>query len=151
MEDESSVAMEPIMDFWGKWCADVRVLRFHFSCVCTVGVELSGKQRKVQWPVSEEELEPDVTTRLELRQVSWCVHALHTQPATSKKSLLIQACLGAKAKPGERNVVELTAEDENGQEVTHSILSLSVGGTEQVRAREDGTWLPLPSTGLTIP
>lgn len=45
----------------------------------------------------------------------------------------MQACLGAKAKPGERNVVELTAEDENGQEVTHAILSLSVGGTEQVR------------------
>ena len=76
------------------------------------------------------------------------MHALHTQPTTSKGSLLIQACLGAKAKPDERNVVELTAEDENGQEVTHSILSLSVGGTEQVRA---GRWLPLPSTGLTIP
>lgn len=44
----------------------------------------------------------------------------------------MQACLGTKAKPGERNVVELTAEDENGQEVTHAILSLSVGGTEQV-------------------
>lgn len=44
----------------------------------------------------------------------------------------MQACLGAKAKPGERNVVELTAEDENGQEVTHTILSLSVGVTEQV-------------------
>ena len=45
----------------------------------------------------------------------------------------MQACLGAKAKTGERNVVELTAEDENGQEVTHTILSLCVGGTEQVR------------------
>lgn len=44
----------------------------------------------------------------------------------------LKACLGAKAKSGERNVVELTAEDENGEEVTHSILSLSVGGTEQV-------------------
>lgn len=47
----------------------------------------------------------------------------------------VQACLGAKAKPGERNVVELTAEDENGEEVTHAILSLSVGGTEQVKIK----------------
>ena len=54
------------------------------------------------------------------------------------KVIWVQACLGAKAKPGERNVVELTAEDENGQEVTHSILSLNVGGMEQVRAREEG-------------
>lgn len=84
-----SVAIEPMFDFWG--------------------VELTGKHRKLQWPRSGEEPEPDVTVRLELRQ----------------------ACLGAKAKPGERNVVELTAEDENGQEVTHAILSLSVGGTEQ--------------------
>lgn len=89
MEDELSVDMEPMVDFWG--------------------VELTGKQRKAQWPKSEEEAEPDVTVRLELRQ----------------------ACLGAKAKTGERNVVELTAEDENGQEVTHTILSLCVGGTEQ--------------------
>ena len=45
----------------------------------------------------------------------------------------MQACLGAKAKEGERNVVEMTAEDENGQEVTHTIISLCVGRTEQVR------------------
>ena len=63
----------------------------------------------------------------------------------------MQACLGAKAKPGERNVVELTAEDENGQEVTHSILSLTVGVMEQVRARGSGRWLPLPTSGCAIP
>ena len=44
----------------------------------------------------------------------------------------IQACLGATAKEGERNVVEVTADDEDGEEVTHAILSMRVGGTEQV-------------------
>ena len=36
----------------------------------SVGVELTGKHRKLQWPRSGEEPEPDVTVRLELRQVS---------------------------------------------------------------------------------
>jgi len=44
----------------------------------------------------------------------------------------MQACLGAAAKEGERNVVEVTADDEDGEEVTHAILSMRVGGTEQV-------------------
>lgn len=35
-----------------------------------IGVELTGKHRKIQWPKSGEEPEPDVTVRLELRQVS---------------------------------------------------------------------------------
>ena len=30
-------------------------------------------------------------------------------------------------------MVELTAEDENGEEVTHTIVSLTVGRTEHVR------------------
>lgn len=34
--------------------------------------------------------------------------------------------------------MELTAEDENGEEVTHTILSLRVGGTEQVRTVTTG-------------
>lgn len=33
------------------------------------GLELSGKQRKVRWPEAGEDTEPDVTIRLELRQV----------------------------------------------------------------------------------
>ena len=45
----------------------------------------------------------------------------------------LQACLGAQAKDGERNVVQVTAENEEGEEVTHSILSMRVGGVEQVR------------------
>ena len=89
------------------------------------GVELSSKQKEARWPV--EDVEPDVQLRLELRQVF----------STVRLSLINrtrQACLGTKAKAGERNVVEVTTENENGEEVTHTILSLTVGGMEQVRA-----------------
>lgn len=75
---------------------------------------------------------------------------MHSRFQSSLKWLCyVQACLGAKAKDGERNVVELTAEDENGQEVTHAILSLSVGGTEQVTVMGScmhGRRLPIPSS-----
>jgi hypothetical protein len=47
-----------------------------------------------------------------------------------------QACLGAGAKDGERNVVELTAENEEGEQVRHTLLSMRVGGTEQVSVTE---------------
>ena len=47
--------------------------------------------------------------------------------------VLLQACLGASAKEGERNVVEVTVDNEEGEEVTHTLLSMRVGGTEQVR------------------
>ena len=43
-----------------------------------------------------------------------------------------QACLGADAKDEERNVVQITAENDEGESVKHTILSLRVGGTEQV-------------------
>ena len=46
--------------------------------------------------------------------------------------LYAQACLGAGAKDGERNVVEVTTENSEGEMVTHTLLSLRVGGTEQV-------------------
>ena len=48
--------------------------------------------------------------------------------------VFLQACLGANAKEGERNVVEVTTEDSEGDMSTHTILSLRVGGAEQVRA-----------------
>lgn len=76
------------------------------------GVELSSKKKKVSWPSDpDDEVEDDLEKTLELRQ----------------------ACLGAKAKEGERNVVQLTAEDEEGQDVTHTILSMRVGGAEQTQ------------------
>lgn len=43
----------------------------------------------------------------------------------------LQACLGVSAKEGERNIVQLTAENEEGEIVKHTILSLRMGGTEQ--------------------
>lgn len=41
--------------------------------------------------------------------------------------------MGATAKEGERNVVQITTENDEGEEVTHTILSLKVGLNEQVR------------------
>lgn len=91
---------------------------------------MSAKQKEVRWPEAEDDAEPDVTVRLELRQViaSEYLHCIIYWLS------YLQACLGKKAKAGERNIVELTAEDENGEEVSHSILSLTVGVTEQVCA-----------------
>ena len=43
----------------------------------------------------------------------------------------MQACLGVSAKDGERNVIQVTTEDEEGELVKHTILSLRAGGTEQ--------------------
>ncbi len=36
------------------------------------------------------------------------------------------------AKEGERNVVELTTDNEEGTKATHTILSMRLGGVEQV-------------------
>ena len=44
----------------------------------------------------------------------------------------MQACLGAGAKVGERNVVELITDNDDGEEVTHALVSMKVGGTEMV-------------------
>ena len=50
--------------------------RYYFSYAkgFSTGVELSGKRKTVTWPSSEEDVEPDITLRLELRQVrtAWC-------------------------------------------------------------------------------
>lgn len=45
---------------------------------------------------------------------------------------LPQACLGVDAKEKERNVVQLTTENEEGEMVTHTILSMRLGVNEQV-------------------
>ena len=50
--------------------------------------------------------------------------------------IFFQACLGASAKEGERNVVQVTTENDEGEEVTHSILSMRVGLNEQVSSME---------------
>lgn len=73
------------------------------------GVELSSKTRKLEWGSEDTDDDIDVEKTLELRQ----------------------ACLGASAKEGERNVVQITTENDEGEEVTHTILSMRVGLNEQ--------------------
>ena len=43
-----------------------------------------------------------------------------------------QACLGAKAKPNERNLVQVTTTDSSDNSVTFTILSLASGRKDQV-------------------
>lgn len=73
---------------WGAWTTKVLLrwslwwifgvirARYYFSYAkgFSTGVELSGKRKTVTWPSSEEDVEPDITLRLELRQVrtAWC-------------------------------------------------------------------------------
>ena len=40
------------------------------------------------------------------------------------------ACLGEKAKPGERNLIEAVTEDDNGKQITVFLLSLKMGLVE---------------------
>merc|ERR1712156_921890 len=46
------------------------------------------------------------------------------------KIQLTQACLGIKAKENERNVIEVTTEDDNGKKMSCAIVSLRVGFVE---------------------
>jgi len=46
------------------------------------------------------------------------------------KIQVTQACLGVKAKEGERNVIEVTTEDDNGKKMSCAVVSLRVGFTE---------------------
>ena len=46
------------------------------------------------------------------------------------KLQVTSACLGPKAKNGERNLVEVTTEDDSGKQTTCSIVSLRVGQKE---------------------
>jgi len=46
------------------------------------------------------------------------------------KIQVTQACLGVKAKEGERNVIEVTTEDDDGEKISCAIVSLRVGYAE---------------------
>merc|ERR1712180_409111 len=46
------------------------------------------------------------------------------------KIQVTQACLGQKAKEGERNVIEVTTEDDEGKKISCAIVSLRVGFAE---------------------
>ena len=46
--------------------------------------------------------------------------------------LILQACLGSKAKPNEKNLVQVTTTDSSDSTVTFAILSLTSGKSDQV-------------------
>ena len=74
------------------------------------GIELSNKVKEFEWN-GPDETEDDVETKLQI----------------------LQACLGANAKDGERNIVDVTVTDADGEEATHTILSMARGQTEMAR------------------
>lgn len=119
-----------VEEFWGKpvWTCPT-LPRFYL--VPFSGVELSKDNREKKW---EEQDDEDLSseTVLELRQASPSPQFLN---CSMNCVFFFQACLGATAKDGERNIVEVTTENSEGDMCTHTILSLSVGGTEQVRAK----------------
>jgi len=70
------------------------------------GITLSGEKKFHTWnPASDEE-------------------------EIEHKIQVTQACLGSKAKEGERNVVEVTTEDDNGRKISCAVVSLRVGFIE---------------------
>ena len=65
-----------------------------------------------------------------------------------------QACLGAKAKPNERNLVQVTTTDSSDNSVTFTILSLASGRKDQVNVNPltPKIWFSiLPSSYYTFP
>lgn len=77
------------------------------------GVELSEKKKEVVWDPEKEDEEDDLDT-------SGLTHFL----------FLKQAVLGKNAKDGERNLVEITAEDFDGNSISLPLLSLKMGLNE---------------------
>merc|ERR1712228_203466 len=71
------------------------------------GITLSGDKKTYTWDPTKDN-EEDVEHKIQVTQ----------------------ACLGHKAKDGERNVVEVTTEDDNGKKVTCTVVSLRVGFIE---------------------
>jgi len=70
------------------------------------GVTLTGERKVHTW--NPAEAEEDVEHKIQVTQ----------------------ACLGQKAKEGERNVIEVTTEDEDGKKISCAIVSLRVGFAE---------------------
>jgi len=70
------------------------------------GITLSGDQKIHAWNPANDEQEIE------------------------HKIQVTQACLGSKAKDGERNVVEVTTEDDNGRKISCAVVSLRVGFIE---------------------
>merc|ERR1711872_1146952 len=70
------------------------------------GITLSGEKKVHTW--NPAEAEEDVEHKIQVTQ----------------------ACLGQKAKEGERNVIEVTTEDDEGKKISCVIVSLRVGYAE---------------------
>merc|ERR1712135_273194 len=70
------------------------------------GITLTGQKKVHTWNPSEAE--EDVEHKIQVTQ----------------------ACLGQKAKEGERNVIEVTTEDDEGKKISCAIVSLRVGFAE---------------------
>ncbi|PFX22973.1 nucleoplasmin-like protein ANO39 isoform X2 [Stylophora pistillata] len=76
------------------------------------GCELSKDKREHKWDSEDEELgKADIDQKL----------------------VVSQACLGAKAKNNERNLVQVTTTDSSDNSVTYTILSLTSGRKDQSR------------------
>nr|XP_058958302.1 nucleoplasmin-like protein ANO39 [Pocillopora verrucosa] len=74
------------------------------------GCELSKDKKEYKWDSEDEELgKADIEQKL----------------------VVTQACLGAKAKPNERNLVQVTTTDSSDNSVTFTILSLASGRKDQ--------------------
>merc|ERR1712141_344463 len=59
-----------------------------------------------------------------------------TEDDVETKLQILQACLGANAKDGERNIIDVTVSDADGKEATHTILSMArvdLGFVEKVK------------------
>ncbi|CAH3117285.1 unnamed protein product [Porites lobata] len=76
------------------------------------GCELNKEKREYSWDSEDEEL-----SKADIEQ----------------KLVVSQACLGAKAKSSEKNIVEVTTTDSSDSSVTHTILNLQSGRLDQCR------------------
>lgn len=123
MDQSTSVEM-----FWGIniliLCKEKNVLPFAFLWFS--GTKLSSKSKVYEYNGESDE-EEGIDTVVELRGV---FYLQFNKNYLNYQFFFSQACLGAEAK-NERNIVNLTAEMD-GENVTHSILSMRLEKNEQV-------------------
>lgn len=62
------------------------------------------------------------------KEYTW--NPTETEDDVEHKLQVTSACLGPKAKDGERNLIELTTEDDDGRKITCAMVSLRAGGKE---------------------
>jgi len=62
------------------------------------------------------------------KEYTW--NPTETEDDVEHKLQVTSACLGPRAKDGERNLIELTTEDDDGNKITCAMVSLRAGGKE---------------------